>query len=42
MIPKKLDNFLKENLPETTLKTRLIKEDGRCYLEFSNLDVHLL
>ncbi|MFX1233975.1 MAG: Glu/Leu/Phe/Val dehydrogenase dimerization domain-containing protein [Promethearchaeota archaeon] len=42
MIPKRMDVFLKENLPEATLKTRLKKEDGKCYLEFSNLDVHLL
>ncbi|MFX1266968.1 MAG: Glu/Leu/Phe/Val dehydrogenase dimerization domain-containing protein, partial [Promethearchaeota archaeon] len=42
MIPKNMDIFLKERLPEATLKTRLKKENGRCYLEFSNLDVHLL
>ncbi|MFX1587569.1 MAG: Glu/Leu/Phe/Val dehydrogenase dimerization domain-containing protein [Promethearchaeota archaeon] len=42
MIPKNMDVFLKERLPEATLKTRLKKENGRCYLEFSNLDVHLL
>ncbi|MFX1496498.1 MAG: CBS domain-containing protein [Promethearchaeota archaeon] len=42
MIPKRMNVFLKENLPEATLKTRLKKEDGMCYLEFSTLDVHLL
>ena len=42
MIPKNMDTFLKERLPEVTLKTRLKRENGRCYLEFSNLDVHLL
>ncbi|MFX0026177.1 MAG: Glu/Leu/Phe/Val dehydrogenase dimerization domain-containing protein, partial [Candidatus Hermodarchaeota archaeon] len=42
MIPKNMDAFLKERLPEATLKTRLKKDNGRCYLEFSNVDVHLL
>ena len=42
MIPKNLESFLQEHLPEATLKTRLKKDKGKCYLEFSNLDVHLL
>ncbi|MFX1572156.1 MAG: Glu/Leu/Phe/Val dehydrogenase dimerization domain-containing protein [Promethearchaeota archaeon] len=42
MIPKKMEVFLKEKLPSATLKTRLKKDKGRCYLEFSNLDEHLL
>ncbi|MFX0080382.1 MAG: Glu/Leu/Phe/Val dehydrogenase dimerization domain-containing protein [Candidatus Hodarchaeota archaeon] len=42
MIPKKMDLFLKERLPEATLKTRLKKDNGKCYLEFSNVDEHLL
>ncbi|MFX1595559.1 MAG: CBS domain-containing protein [Promethearchaeota archaeon] len=42
MIPKKMDLFLHEHLPETTLKTRLKKDQGKCYLEFSNVDEHLL
>ncbi|MFX0032446.1 MAG: Glu/Leu/Phe/Val dehydrogenase dimerization domain-containing protein [Candidatus Hodarchaeota archaeon] len=42
MIPKGMAVFLKERLPEVTLKTRLKKENGRCYLEFSSVDVHLL
>ncbi|MFX0034683.1 MAG: CBS domain-containing protein [Candidatus Hermodarchaeota archaeon] len=42
MIPKKMDSFLHEHLPETTLKTRLKKDQGKCYLEFSNVDEHLL
>ncbi|MHA1985506.1 MAG: Glu/Leu/Phe/Val dehydrogenase dimerization domain-containing protein [Promethearchaeota archaeon] len=42
MIPKKMENFLKESLPEATLKNRLKKDKGRCYLEFSNVDEHLL
>jgi glutamate dehydrogenase/leucine dehydrogenase/CBS domain-containing protein len=42
MIPKSMDSFLKTRLPEITLKNRLKKENGRCYLEFSNIDEHLL
>ncbi len=42
MIPKEMETFLKERLPEATLKTRLKKDKGRCYLEFSNVDEHLL
>ena len=42
MIPKNMESFLHEHLPEATLKTRLKKVKGKCYLEFSNLDVHLL
>jgi len=42
MIPKKMENFLKESLPEATLKNRLKTDKGKCYLEFSNVDEHLL
>jgi glutamate dehydrogenase (NAD(P)+) len=42
MIPKKMEIFLKERLPEATLKTRLKKDNGLCFLEFSNVDEHLL
>ncbi|MFW9819198.1 MAG: Glu/Leu/Phe/Val dehydrogenase dimerization domain-containing protein [Candidatus Thorarchaeota archaeon] len=42
MIPKNMESFLKEHLPKATFKARLKKEDGGCYLEFGNLDVHLL
>ena len=42
MIPKKMDLFLKERLPEATLKTRLKKDKGKCFLEFSKADEHLL
>ncbi|MDX1799160.1 MAG: Glu/Leu/Phe/Val dehydrogenase dimerization domain-containing protein, partial [Candidatus Lokiarchaeia archaeon] len=42
MIPKNMESFLKEHLSEATFKARLKKEEGRCYLEFGNLDVHLL
>lgn len=42
MIPKKMEAYLKESLPEATLKNRLKKDNGKCYLEFSNVDEHLL
>jgi glutamate dehydrogenase (NAD(P)+) len=42
MIPKFMDSYLKERLPEITRKNRLIKEEGRCYLEFGNADELLL
>ncbi|MFX1378018.1 MAG: Glu/Leu/Phe/Val dehydrogenase dimerization domain-containing protein [Promethearchaeota archaeon] len=42
MIPKKMEAFLNENLPRATFKARLKKDNGKCYLEFGNLDVHLL
>ncbi|MFX0037829.1 MAG: Glu/Leu/Phe/Val dehydrogenase dimerization domain-containing protein [Promethearchaeota archaeon] len=42
MIPKKMESFLNEHLPKATFKARLKKDNGKCYLEFSNLDVHLL
>ncbi len=37
-----MESFLHEHLPEATLKTRLKKDNGKCYLEFSNIDEHLL
>ena len=42
MIPKKMDDYLREHLPEATLKNRLKKDNGKCYLEFTNVDEHLL
>lgn len=42
MIPKKMDIYLHEHLPEATLKNRLKTDNGKCYLELSNVDEHLL
>ncbi len=42
MIPKNMDLYLREHLPEATLKNRLKKDNGKCYLEFTNVDEHLL
>ncbi len=35
MIPKQMEAFLRERLPERTWENRLVREDGRCYMEFS-------
>ena len=42
MIPKRMEAFLRERLPERTWKNRLVSEDGRCYMEFSAVDVDRL
>jgi len=42
MIPKKMDAYLRSHLPKAAIINRLKKEDGKCYLEFSHTDEHLL
>ncbi len=42
MIPKKMDEFLRQRLPRQTFDNRLIKENGKCFLEFGILDVERL
>lgn len=42
MIPKRMDTFLKDRLNEPTWESRLIKDNGRCYLEFTAPDVDRL
>ncbi|MCB8920197.1 MAG: CBS domain-containing protein [Ardenticatenaceae bacterium] len=42
MIPKRMETFLQEHLPQQALENRLIREDGRCYIEFGPLDVEQL
>lgn len=42
MIPVKMKEFLYENLPETAIKKRLKKENGKCFLEFDYTDELLL
>ena len=42
MIPEKMKEFLEEHLPETALKKRLKKENGKCFLEFDYTDELLL
>lgn len=42
MIPKLMQAFLKERLPDQTIENRLICEAGGCFLEFGPLDVDRL
>jgi glutamate dehydrogenase (NAD(P)+) len=42
MIPKQMDSFLREHLPQQTLENRLIRDNGKCYLEFGTQDVERL
>src|SRR3989337_553156 len=42
MIPKPMEVFLQEQLPEQTIENRLFREDGQCFLEFGPLDVDRL
>jgi glutamate dehydrogenase (NAD(P)+) len=37
-----MEAFLREQLPERTWKNRLIREDGRCYMEFNATDIDRL
>jgi glutamate dehydrogenase (NAD(P)+) len=37
-----MDSFLKQVLPERTWKNRLVCEAGKCYMEFSSVDVERL
>jgi glutamate dehydrogenase (NAD(P)+) len=42
MIPKQMDSFLRERLPQQTFANRVVKDNGNCFLEFSTLDVERL
>lgn len=42
MIPKKMKDFLYENLPEIAILNRLKKDNGKCYIEFNQKDELLL
>jgi glutamate dehydrogenase/leucine dehydrogenase/CBS domain-containing protein len=42
MIPKRMHAFLQGHLPERTLTNRLVREDGRAFMEFGPLDVERL
>ncbi len=42
MIPKQMEAFLKARIPEPTWNSRLICEDGKCFIDFSPLDVDRL
>ena len=42
MIPKTMESFLRQRLPERTWQNRLIREGDLCYMEFGPLDVDRL
>jgi glutamate dehydrogenase/leucine dehydrogenase/CBS domain-containing protein len=42
MIPKQMEAYLKTHIPEQTWATRLVREDGCCFMEFGPLDVDRL
>jgi glutamate dehydrogenase (NAD(P)+) len=42
MIPKQMNAFLREHLPETSWQNRLVHEDGMCFMEFGPVDVDRL
>jgi glutamate dehydrogenase/leucine dehydrogenase len=42
MIPKQMEAYLKAHIPEQTWNSRLICEDGKCYIDFGPLDVDRL
>ncbi len=42
MIPKRMDAYLRERLPDRTWENRLICDDGLCFLEFNTLDIDRL
>ncbi len=42
MIPKRMESFLKERLPEQTFENRLIRDGSKRFIEFGPLDVDRL
>jgi glutamate dehydrogenase (NAD(P)+) len=42
MIPKLMENFLRQQLPERTWQNRLFREDGMCFMEFGPMDIDRL
>jgi len=42
MIPKQMESFLRAQIPEQTWKTRLVHEEGMCFMEFGPLDIDRL
>ena len=42
MIPSRMKEFLKDHIPDTALKNRTDRHNGRCYLELGHTDEHLL
>ncbi len=42
MIPKQMESFLRAQIPEQTWKSRLVCENGMCFMDFGPLDVDRL
>jgi glutamate dehydrogenase/leucine dehydrogenase/CBS domain-containing protein len=42
MIPKKMEQYLRDHLPQAAIENRLIRDDGKCFLEFGSTDELLL
>ena len=42
MIPERMDAFLRDRLSEQTWQSRLVRDDGRCVMEFDATDVDRL
>jgi glutamate dehydrogenase/leucine dehydrogenase/CBS domain-containing protein len=42
MIPKKMEQYLGDHLPQAAIENRLIRENGMCFLEFGPTDELLL
>ncbi len=42
MIPKKMDEYLQDHLPQAAIDSRLKRHDGMCFLEFDLTDKLLL
>jgi glutamate dehydrogenase/leucine dehydrogenase/CBS domain-containing protein len=42
MIPKQMEKYLKEYIPEAAMKNRTRRKNGRCFLEFGYSDEQLL
>ena len=42
MIPKRMEEFLRSQLPEPTWKSRLVQEDGKCFIDFGPTDIDRL
>jgi glutamate dehydrogenase (NAD(P)+) len=42
MIPKAMEVYLKERLPEKTFQNRVTSDNSKCYMEFTSLDIERL
>ena len=42
MIPRNMDAFLTEHIPEAAITNRTQRENGKCFLELGYIDEYLL